>query len=252
VVTSFYDGSVRIWNVSDSNNWILICTYTGHRGIVYGIDYIDADTLVTGSLDQNIKIWRISTGVTSLTIYGGGPVYSVALLSDKISLASTKWPDILIFNVNDGTQLASISSAHPNTITCLYVLSSTLFASSSYDLTIKIWYQSTRNVKFTLNGHTNSVYDLKVVASDILASSSYDTTVRLWNLTSGSLIRTLTGHTNYLLFSIDYYACSIIASGSTGTDGIKLWNIYTGESLNITTGGLQILSLAVYSAKSSK
>ena len=62
------------------------------------------------------------------------------------------------------------------------------------------------------------MYGLKRVSADILASGSNDTTIKLWNITS--IIRTLKGHSGPILLSLDHMACSILTSGSLGTDGI--------------------------------
>jgi len=249
VMTTYSDSSVRVWNVA-SPTWALVRLYSGHAGPVYGIDWVRTDTVVTGSLDKTIKIWRISTGVTSLTINPGTIVYAVAVLSDG-NLAAAASNRVNIYNINNGTQLQSII-ASPSTITNLVVLSSTLFATAGFDFKIRIWNQTTRVVKLTLSGHTNNVYELKQASSDLLASGSFDRTVRLWNITSGTLIRNLTGHTNSLQFSLDYFDCSIMVSGSVGTEGVKVWNIFTGESITLSSGGLQIQSLAVYRAVTSK
>jgi WD40 repeat protein len=232
---------------------ILVQTYTGHSGLVYGIDYVNADTVVTGSQDRTIKIWRISTGATSLTISPEKYVNGVAVLSDGISLAANCLYYILFFNINTGAFIsASSSQSSSSDLIDLIVLSSTLFASSGTDKTVRIWSQINKQTQFTLSGHNATVFGIRLVASDILASASIDKTIKLWNITSGTLIRTLTGHTGSLMFSVDYYDCSIIASGSTGTEGIKLWNIFSGESLSISSGGLLIGALAVYNAASSK
>jgi WD40 repeat protein len=249
VITTYSDSTVRVWNVA-STTWSLVRLYTGHAGPVYGVDYVRADTVVTGSIDKTIKVWRISTGVSSLTISPGTIVYSVAMLSDG-NLAAAAANRVNIYNVNNGTQIQTIIGS-TLTITNLVVLSSTLFATCGFDKNIRIWNQTTRVIKLTLSGHTNNVYELKQASSDLLASSSIDKTVRLWNITSGTLIRNMTGHTGSLMYSLDYYDCSIMVSGSVGTDGVKVWNIFTGESLNISSGGLQLQSLAVYKAVTSK
>jgi WD40 repeat protein len=252
VFTSYSDSSIRIWNIANPLSWTLIRTYTGHSGPTYGIDFIRTDTLATGSLDKTIQIWRISTGLTSLTLNPGTIVYSVALLTDGATLASACSNRINLYNVNNGTLLRSFT-ASPSTITELLVISSTLLASAGFDFRIRIWnLANTNTASVTMTGHTNNVYELKRISADMIASASFDTTIRLWNISSGNLIRNLTGHTNSLQYSIDYLSCSILASGSVGTEGIILWNIFTGQSLTISASGLQIQSLAVNGATSSE
>jgi WD40 repeat protein len=253
VFTSFSDSSIRIWNIANPLSWTLVRTYTGHAGPTYGIEYIRADTLATGSLDKTIQIWRISTGALVFTpaISPGTLVYSVALLTDGVTLASACSNRINLYNVNNGTLLRSFT-ASPSTITELLVISSTTLASTGFDYRIRIWSLTTNTALFIMSGHTNNVYGLKRISADMIASASIDTTIRLWNITNGNLIRNLTGHTNSLQYSIDYLSCSILASGSVGTEGFILWNVFSGQSLTISTSGLQIQSLAVYGSASSE
>ena len=144
--------------------------------------------------------------------------------------------------------------ASQSTITELLVISSTMLASAGFDFEIRIWnISSTASNAFrTMTGHTNNVYGLKRISTDMIASASFDTTLRLWNISNGNLVRNLTGHTNSLQYSIDYLSCSILASGSVGTEGIILWNIFSGQSQTISASGLQIQSLAVNGVTSSK
>jgi WD40 repeat protein len=103
-----------------------------------------------------------------------------------------------------------------------------------------------------MTGHTNNVYGLKRISADMIASASFDTTLRIWNINNGNLVRNLTGHTNSLQYSIDYLSCSVLASGSVGTEGIILWNIFSGQSETISASGLQIQSLAISGVTSSE
>jgi WD40 repeat protein len=253
VFTSYSDSSIRIWNIANPLSWILVRTYTGHSGPTYGIDFIRADTLVTGSLDKTIKIWRISAPQTLRTISAGTIVYSVAMLTDGATLASACSNRINLYNVNNGTLLRFVIASQ-STITELLVISSTLLASAGFDFNIRIWNltNTVPNAIQTMTGHTNNVYGLKRISADMIASASFDTTLRIWNISNGNLVRNLTGHTNSLQYSIDYLSCSVLASGSVGTEGIILWNIFSGQSQTISASGLQIQSLAVNGVTSSE
>ena len=251
--TSYSDSSIRIWNIANPLSWSIRRTYTGHSQPTYGIDFVRADTLVTGSLDKTIKIWRISATQTLRTISAGTIVYSVAMLPDGSTLASACSNRINLYNVNNGTLVKSFT-ASPSTITELFVISSTLLASAGFDFNIRIWNltNTVPNAIQTMTGHTNNVYGLKRISADMIASASFDTTLRIWNISNGNLVRNLTGHTNSLQYSIDYLSCSVLASGSVGTEGIILWNIFSGQSETISASGLQIQTLAVNGVTSSK
>ena len=58
-----------------------------------------------------------------------------------------------------------------------------LFASGSYDKTVRLWDMATGELKRTLTGHTETV-DSVTFSPDgkLLASGSWDKTVRLWKV----------------------------------------------------------------------
>ena len=79
VATCSSDKTVKIWQVSKFN-WKLVRTYTEHTHFVVGLEFINAETIASGSLDATIKIWSMSTGVTKREINAGYYVYCLKLL----------------------------------------------------------------------------------------------------------------------------------------------------------------------------
>jgi WD40 repeat protein len=238
------DATVKIWNVSSSFNWTLITTYSQHSSYVYGLEWLDNDTLASGSFDKTIKLWSPTTGQTKLTIQTNQEVSSLKLLNANIHLAACAGVDINIYNINDGNLVSSLKG-QTSIVFDLVQISADLLASSSDDRTVRIWNLTTNTCKFILTGHNSLVYGLKQITSNILASGSLDSTIKLWNITSGQLIRTLTGHTSGILWSVDLLNPQTLVSGSTDQT-IKLWNWSTGECLStIQTTNTNFYSLAV-------
>jgi WD40 repeat protein len=246
VATCSYDKLVKIWIVSSSLNWTLITTYSQHSDRVFALEWLDQDTLASGSGDGTIKLWSPTTGQTKRTIQTNSLyVFSLKLLNTNIHLAvGLESGDIHIYNINDGNLVLSLNG-HTDWVRDLVQISADLLASSSSDQTVRIWNLTTNTCKFNLTGHTSLVYGLKQITPNILASGSSDTTIKLWDTTSGQLIRTLTGHTSYILWSIDLLNSQTLVSGSWDQT-IKFWNWSTGECLStIQTTGSSIWSLAV-------
>jgi WD40 repeat protein len=245
VATCSYGGTVKIWNVSPlSSNWTLITTYSQHSSAVEALEWLDNDTLASGSRDKTIKLWSPTTGQTKLTIQTNEWVFSLKLLNTNIHLAAGSYGEINIYNINDGNLVSSLKG-HTNWVRDLVQISADLLASSSDDKTVRIWDLTTNTCKKILTGHTDSVYGLKKITPSILASGSWDRTIKLWNITTGQLIRTLTGHTDHILWSVDLLNSQTLVSGSADQT-IKLWNWSTGECLStIQATGSNIRSLAV-------
>jgi WD40 repeat protein len=247
VATCSDDTTVKIWNVSSSFNWTLITTYSQHSSEVYGLEWLDNDTLASaGWYDQTIRLWSPTTGQTKRTIQTNQYVWSLTMLNTNIHLAAgLSYGDINIYNINDGNLVSSLKG-HTSQVNDLVQISDELLASSSSDETVRIWNLTTNTCKFILTEHTVWVIGLKQITPNILASGSGDKTIKLWDITSGQLLRTLTGHTNGIEWSVD-----LLNNGQTLVSGssdqtIKLWNWSTGECLStIQTTGSRIRSLAV-------
>ncbi len=245
VATSSQDATVKIWSVSSSLNWTLFRTYSQHSYVVYGLEWLDNDTLASGSWDQTIKIWSPTTGQTKRTINTNRPVLSLKLFNNKIQLAAgVGYPgDINIYDINDGNLVSSLKG-HTSYVYDLVQLSADLLASSSSDNSVRLWNLTTNTCKFILTGHTSAVRGLKQITSSILASGSEDGTIKLWDITSSQLIRNLTSHTSYIWWSVDLLNSQTLVSGSVDQT-IKLWNWSTGECLSTIQTGSDIYSLAI-------
>jgi WD40 repeat protein len=248
--TCSYDFTAKIWNISNPFNWSLIRTYKNHNQAVLGLEWINENTIASGSDDLTIKIWSIKTGETKLTISTGDIVYSLKLFSNGFHLAcGIQSGNINIYDINNNGSLISTLVGHALSygVNDLILLNNDLLASSSSDRTIRIWNLTTNSTKFILQGHTSNVNGLKLVSSEILASGSTDIEIKLWNITNGKCIRNLTGHTGYIYNSIDLFKSNsqTLVSGGYHDRLIKIWNITTGECLRTFSTDSIIYSLAV-------
>ncbi len=233
----------KIWKISEYMSWELIRTYTDQHS-VYDLEWINEDLVASGSWNNNIKIWTISTGKTERTItYHLDFVLCLKLLDKSNLLAAGNVNFIDIFNINDGSLVLSLQGVQ----TFVYSLVQLSFdlLSSSGNGEVLIWNLTANSTIFTLQGHTSSVTILKQINSEILASGSDDSTIILWNITSGELIRTLTGHSGFIGYSIDLSndGQTLVSGDSNGI--IKTWNWSTGECLNTIQMNTNIRALAV-------
>jgi WD40 repeat protein len=243
VATCSDDNSVKIWNATTTtSDWNFIRAYTGHGNPVYGLEWIDQDTIASGSIDKFIRIWSRSTGTTIRTINANIEVYCLKLLSNGFHLASGLHSgEVKIYDKNDGSLFKTLTG-HSGIINDLALTNNGhLLASSSEDNTICIWNMTTYTKKFTLTGHNAVVYGLKMISNEILASGS-DKSIRLWNITNGSLINFLS-NTFKFYWSVDLLNDSVtLVSGSDGFK-IELWNVNDGSLLRWIDTGMLIRTL---------
>jgi WD40 repeat protein len=243
VATVSYDKTAKIWN--SSNDWSLISNFTGHTNFVNGLDYLNEDSMITGSLDSTIKFWSITTSDTVRTIQTNSGVWSLKVLHGGVHLAcGLSSGSINIYNIENGA-LSQTLQGHVSWVMDLVLIGDDLLASSGYDpdSTVRIWNLTNFEEKYVLRGHANNVFGLKLLENDILASASEDYKIKLWNITNGSLIRTLSNHTAVIYWSLDFFdeESKLLMSGSKDRS-IKFWNFTTGHTKDVN---FQIRSLAV-------
>jgi WD40 repeat protein len=252
VATIGNDFMCKIWSPSALNasvyNWTLVLNYTGHTATIFGLDYIDTDTIVTSASDKTIQTWSIATGSTISNIStGGDEARALKMLSNGYYLAAGLTnKNINIYNTNTGT-LVSTLIGHSSGLNDLELISSTMLASSAADNSVRIWDLTSNTLRFNLSGHDATVYGLKKVTSSILASVSWDNNVILWDLTSGTNTSTLSNHTNDIFWAVDLLNDNRTLVSASIDKSIIFWDVVTGNVLKKIVTSIQIKALCVLS-----
>jgi WD40 repeat protein len=119
---------------------------------------------------------------------------------------------------------------------CAFSPDGTILASTSHDMTVRLWDPNTGQNLTILKGHTDWVRGCAFSPDGtILASTSHDETVRLWDPNTGQNLTTLKGHTSSVrgcAFSPDG---TILASTSHDMT-VRLWDPNTGRNLTTLKG----------------
>ncbi|MBW4661725.1 MAG: NACHT domain-containing protein [Drouetiella hepatica Uher 2000/2452] len=219
LATNNGDNTVKIWDVSQiyrslssdssSSNVPLsiprLRTLKGHGGRIYGIAFLlDSDRLITGSEDQTLRLWEISTG-NCLRVFEGHSRYVLSVAASP--------------NVANHQEIKSHRAENQE-----------LIASGSDDQTIRLWNVHTGECLRVLEGQRGWIQTIAFSPDgSLLASGSTDQTVKLWQVSTGTCLNTLEGHKEVrsVSFSPDGRQ---LATGSED-ETIKLWAVQTGECL---------------------
>ena len=151
--------------------------------------------------------------------------------------------DIVLRNVEDGSEIYTIQNAYYNTdghgdmVNSIAISSDgNTMASGSDDNTVKLWNVQDGSILYTLEGHTGGIHSVDISSDGkIIASGSDDRTVKLWNGEDGSILYTLEGHTDKVTGAAISPDHGMVASGSADNT-IKLWNIPDGTLVHTFEG----------------
>lgn len=220
-------------------------TLEGHSDVVINslAFHQSAPLVATSNFDNTVKVWRIplddspATCATTLGGHNGGVAFHpedllLAIGGDKTASVWELSPDgsvkTCVATLGDGSYVNFIEF-HP---------SAPIMATSSNDVTIKLWrllYSSNKwsvNYMATLKGHDAIVNCIAFhPTAPIMASGSSDYTAKVWRMPSknspATCVETLTGHSN-IIVSVAFHphpTASILAT-SEGGNITKVWKLH--------------------------
>jgi WD40 repeat protein len=232
------DKIINIWNPNTGES---IQKYKKHTDLVYGLDQIDEDTLVSGSVDMTIHLWKISEGQTFRKIDVGDSVFSIKSISNGLIACGTT-RNISIYEHSTGN-LVNILIGHSNYVWSIELLNERFMASGSSDYKVIVWDLYSNSIKYELSQHKNVVRCVKRLSSSLMASGDSSGLIIIWNWLNGSLVHKLTGHTSSVS-TLDLYDDQTLISGSEDKT-IKLWNITNGQLIKTIITDIYIKDLVM-------
>ena len=216
-------------------------TLTGHTGGVSGLAFKDNETLISGSYDDTLRAWNVTTGTQRWEQGVGNPIHAVALPSHDphfIAYGGGVNYDIRMRYSADGGWRGEVSGHTGHVYSLAFKPNSYVLASGSFDKTIRLWNVGNNNRRHvrTLRGHTDVVHSVAWSPDGrTLASASFDGTVRLWNPNNGINFAVLRGHTEAVTCVAWSPDGRILASGSWD-ETIRLWNPDTHGTRRVLRG----------------
>ncbi|KAJ3487206.1 hypothetical protein NLG97_g6457 [Lecanicillium saksenae] len=140
-------------------------TLEGHSSVVKSVAFsADGRQLVSGSLDETVKMWDATTGTLQSTLQASNPVRSVALSADGKWVAAAS-VDLRVKVWDTVTGALHTLTGHSEELSSVaFSLDSKRLASASLDGTIKIWDTQDWTLERTIDNN-NPDYVTSVVFS---------------------------------------------------------------------------------------
>jgi len=229
-------------------------TFKAHSGWVTGLAFsADGGQLASGSSDQTVKFWDVSTGQEATTVASEiKDVQALAFSRDGRWLAAeTSSNAVTVWSAATGQEVRTLSNNKASDVGSSWVYSiafspdSRSLASGVDDKTVRLWDVATgKPIRDLTAGHRSVIYIAFSPDGLWLASGGDSHTIKIWEAATGQEIRTLRGHKK------DVYAAAFSPNGrylaSASADRtVKLWDVATGREIHTLIGhGSDVTSIA--------
>ncbi|PNS16636.1 hypothetical protein CAC42_4600 [Sphaceloma murrayae] len=203
IITGSRDSTLRVWKLpkpddpvmhqagppeNDSDNPYALRTLTGHHNSVRAIA-AHGDTLVSGSYDCRVYVWKISTGELVHRLQGHSQkVYSVVLDHERKRCISGSMDNLVkVWSLETGTCLFTLEGH--TSLVGLLELSHGHLVSAAADSTLRIWDPENGICRNTLSAHTGAITCFQHDDQKVISGS--DRTLKMWNIETGECTRDL-------------------------------------------------------------
>ncbi|KAF2215130.1 hypothetical protein CERZMDRAFT_109906 [Cercospora zeae-maydis SCOH1-5] len=203
IITGSRDSTLRVWKLpkpgdrqiwhagppaNDHDNPYFLRTLSGHHNSVRAIA-AHGDTLVSGSYDCTVRVWKISNGDLVHRLQGHTQkVYSVVLDNARNRCISGSMDNLVkVWDLVTGSCLFNLEGH--TSLVGLLDLSDDRLVSAAADSTLRIWDPENGACKATLSAHTGAITCFQHDGQKVISGS--DRTLKMWNVRNGECVRDL-------------------------------------------------------------
>ncbi|KAI1758465.1 WD40 repeat-like protein [Xylaria castorea] len=203
IITGSRDSQLRVWRLpeagsrryiqtgppaNDADCPYFVRTLEGHAHSVRAIA-AHADTLVSGSYDNTVRVWRISTGETVHVLQGHSQkVYSVVLDIERNRCISGSMDSFVkIWDLETGSCLHTLEGH--SLLVGLLDLRDERLISAAADSTLRIWDPETGRCQSTLTAHTGAITCFQHDGRKVISGS--DRNLKMWDTRTGECLQDL-------------------------------------------------------------
>ncbi|KAH7730687.1 F-box domain-containing protein [Aphelenchoides avenae] len=210
------------------------CQLRSHDDHVITCLQMRGDTVATGSDDNTIGVWSMTTGECSHQLRGHtGGVWTLQLSEDGAFIISGSTDRTLRVWCTATGNVVHVLNGHTSTVRCTAVRGN-MVVSGSRDCTVRLWdFQAGLQLRVFM-GHRAAIRCVKFDGRRIV-SGGYDNVIIIWDALTGERVHVLEGHTNRVYSLLFNSERNLVISGSLDTN-IKVWDVETGKCLQTLTG----------------
>ncbi|KAJ4984631.1 Cell division control protein 4 [Stagonosporopsis vannaccii] len=204
IITGSRDSTLRVWKLpkpgdrgimqttgsaaNDLDNPYFVRALTGHHHSVRAIA-AHGDTLVSGSYDCTVRVWKVSTGETVQRLQGHTQkVYSVVLDHARNRCISGSMDNLVkVWSLETGQCIFTLEGH--TSLVGLLDLSHERLVSAAADSTLRIWDPENGQCKSRLCAHTGAITCFQHDGQKVISGS--DRTLKMWNVKTGEFVQDL-------------------------------------------------------------
>ncbi|MEV5550894.1 helix-turn-helix domain-containing protein [Streptomyces sp. NPDC052309] len=196
LASSSEDHTVGLWELprEGTGEPTALPMLTGHSEAVYRVLFLDRDTLATGALDREVRIWSF-TGSRRLRTFTDHQDNILGLAVSPQGVLATAGRDhsVKLWDAPRRGGRPRELTGHTQAVTSVsFNPSGTRLVTTGRDDTVRIWDTSTGRLLLTLTGHRAPVSAAAFLGDDgPVVSASEDATVRWWSLDTEKVFRRL-------------------------------------------------------------
>ncbi|KEQ69490.1 WD40 repeat-like protein [Aureobasidium namibiae CBS 147.97] len=221
LVSGSRDSTLRVWrlplandiptyqaaSLADVENTYSLSVLTGHQKTIRAMAAY-GDTIVSGSFDCTVRVWKISTGDTVRLLTGHTQkIYSVVLdHENRRCISGSMDNSVKIWSLDSGSCLLSLEG-HTSLVGLLQ-LNHGLLVSGAADGTLRVWNPDNGACQ-TILQHTAAITAFQHDGQKVISGS--DRTLKMWDIRTGECVRDLLTDLN-VVWKIQYDGKKCVAA----------------------------------------
>lgn len=250
LVSSSYDGTVRVWNTQTGNMLQTLTSGRNHSEMspLWCCQISDNSTRVfAGATDSQIREWDMHSGTVIRRYLGHQGGVKCLQVHQQQLVSGSDDKTIKIFDLRSATQVHSIPVVGP--VSCLRWIGDRLVVSSKRENEVFHYDLRTLHCVQLYRGHSKPVYslDFEEGSRPRLFTGSRDRMIFCWDLVTGELQRKMADH-SYTIMSVQVRNGKVV-SGSADTT-IKIWeaNSDSPKCIQTLSGHSEVVMSAKFDA----